>query len=173
MRHPLLLDMAIHTFDAARLFMGRDATAVTCRAWNPPGSWYAHGSSAVATFEMDGGAVYTYRGSWCAEGLPTAWDADWRAIGTRGTARWDGASRPAAEVVDGDAGFLRPTRPLEPPAPDPAAPRGHEGVIREFVAAVLEGRAPETDGRDNIRSLAMALAAVESAERGGRVEVRV
>jgi predicted dehydrogenase len=69
MKHVLLLDMAIHTFDAARFISGADPVAVYCHEWNPAGSWYAHGASAVATFEMSNGIVYTYRGSWCAEGL--------------------------------------------------------------------------------------------------------
>ena len=36
MRHVLLLDMAIHTFDAARLLSGADPVAVYCQEWNPP-----------------------------------------------------------------------------------------------------------------------------------------
>ena len=55
MEHVLLLDMAIHTFDAARLISGADATAVYCHEWNPAGSWYDHDASAVAIFEMTEG----------------------------------------------------------------------------------------------------------------------
>src|SRR5690242_15659385 len=38
MRHVLLLDMAIHTFDAARLLTGADPVSVYCKEWNPVGS---------------------------------------------------------------------------------------------------------------------------------------
>ena len=48
---------------------------------------------------------------------------------------------------------------------------GHLGVISDFVAAVREGTEPETVGHDNIRSLAMALGAIESAEAGRRIEI--
>ena len=48
---------------------------------------------------------------------------------------------------------------------------GHAGVIRDFLDSLEEGRAPQTDCRDNIKSLAMVLAAIESAETGRRVEV--
>src|SRR6266581_2652143 len=61
MRHVLLLDMAIHTFDAARLLTGADPVSVYCKEWNPVGSWYDHDASAVAFFEMTNGIVYTYR----------------------------------------------------------------------------------------------------------------
>ena len=43
---------------------------------------------AVAVFQMGGGIVYTYRGSWCSEGLHTSWECEWRIIGTRGSVTW-------------------------------------------------------------------------------------
>ena len=67
--------MAIHTFDMARFISGADPVAVYCKEWNPSGSWYDHDASAIAIFEMTGGIVYTYRGSWCAEGLNTTWES--------------------------------------------------------------------------------------------------
>src|SRR5439155_24342046 len=101
MRSPLLLDMAIHTFDAARYLTGADAVAVYCEEFNPPWSWWAGNAAATAIFEMTGGLRFTYRGSWCAEGQPTSWDSEWRAVGPHGTATWDGAGDPMAEVVAG------------------------------------------------------------------------
>jgi len=82
MAHVLLLDMAIHTFDAARFIIETAPLAVYCRETNPEGSWYAHGAAAEALFDFDGGIGFSYRGSWCAEGANTAWEASWRIIGT-------------------------------------------------------------------------------------------
>ncbi len=48
MDNVLLLDMAIHTFDAARFVSGRQPLSVYCVETNPSGSWYAHGASANA-----------------------------------------------------------------------------------------------------------------------------
>ena len=70
----LLLDMAIHTFDALRCMTGLAASGVYCREWNPPHSWYRDGSSAAAIFDLETGAIFIYRGSWCAQGLPTSWE---------------------------------------------------------------------------------------------------
>ncbi len=56
MRHVLLLDMAIHTFDSARFLVGGTPSGVYCREWDPAGSWYLQGSSAVAVFDMQDGA---------------------------------------------------------------------------------------------------------------------
>ncbi|MBN1402720.1 MAG: Gfo/Idh/MocA family oxidoreductase [Anaerolineae bacterium] len=174
MAHVLLLDMAIHTFDQARLISGADPMSVYCHEWNPPGSWYDHDATAVAVFEMSGGLIYTYRGSWCAEGLNTTWEADWRAIGVEGSATWDGAEGFVAETVQARGGFRSELAPLEVPAHDPG-PKvgGHAGVIREFVRCVQHGGVPETAAADNIHSLAMVFGAIESAERGERVRIKV
>ena len=172
MAHVLLLDMAIHTFDAARFLTGADPVAVYCKEWNPAGSWYAHGASAVAVFEMTGDIVYTYRGSWCAEGLNTSWDSAWRALCDGGSATWDGESAPDAAMVVGRGGFISETAPCEPPTLAPGDKvDGHASIIREFVRCVESGATPETVCTDNIKSLAMVFAAIKSAETGARVAV--
>lgn len=172
MAHVLLLDMAIHTFDAARLIAGADPLAVYCHEWNPAGSWYAQDASAVAIFEMSEGVVFTYRGSWCAEGLHTTWESDWRIVGAEGSVRWDGADGFQAEVVVERGGFFSTVRSVElPPPPDDARNGGHAGAIREFVDCVRTGATPETIAADNIKSLAMVFGAIESAESKTRVEL--
>ncbi len=171
MDHVLLLDMAIHTFDAARYLINRKPFSVYCRETNPKGSWYAHGAAADALFDFEDGVAMTYRGSWCAEGANTAWEATWRIIGTRGTLLWDGNEGFEAHVVAGDEGFFRPLEAVEvPPLAEPLI-QGHGGVIADFVQAVLSGDTPLTVGSDNIQSLAMVAAAIESAKAGEKRRV--
>lgn len=166
MEHVLLLDMAIHTFDAARFLINDLPTGVYCRETNPKGSWYAHGASADALFDFVGGVTLTYRGSWCAEGANTAWESTWRIIGTKGTLLWDGNEGFSAHAVAGDEGFFRPLVPVDVPAlPEPVI-EGHAGVIADFIRAVASGSQPMTVGTDNIHSLAMVFAAIASAESG-------
>lgn len=170
MDNVLLLDMAIHTLDAARYMAGVAPKAVYCLETNPSGSWYAHGAAANAIFEFDHGVVFNYRGSWCAEGANTSWESAWRIIGTKGTLLWDGEESFEARVVSGDSGFFRELTPLDVPEPaDIAQTHGHASVIADFLDAIAEGRAPETVGTDNINSLAMVFAAIESAKIGQRV----
>jgi predicted dehydrogenase len=179
MQHVLLLDMAIHTFDAARLISGADPVAVYCKEWNPASSWYDHDASAVAVFEMSDGIVYTYRGSWCAEGLNTTWECDWRAIGTRGSVSWDGADAFQAQVVSQAGGFRSEYEalavpPLGPGDRGPAfAVGGHAGLIADFVDCVRTGRIPETAASDNIKSLAMVLSAIDSAAQGREIQIAI
>ena len=170
----LLLDMAIHGLDAMRCMTGLGASAVYCQEWNPPHSWYRQGSSAAAIFELETGAVFVYRGSWCAAGLGTSWECAWRFVGAKGALTWDGADQIRVEVVDGGArdGLFDAVKPIEAP-PLTAEDRvgGHFGVLSDFVAAVRSGREPETVGHDNIRSLAMVFGAIRSAEVGRRVDI--
>ncbi len=176
MDHVLLLDMAIHTFDEARFLLGARPSRVSCHEWNPPGSWYTHGASAIVTAEMSDGSVFNYRGSWCAEGHMTSWEAEWRAIGTWGSALWDGHSQVDAERVTdpepangGD--LVREAVGVRIPERESMRFTGHAGCIEEFVRTVRSGETPMTVSSDNYYSLAMSLCAVESAEQQRPVEV--
>jgi len=174
MEHVLLVDMAIHAFDAARAMTGLEATRVYCREWEPPNSWYRQGASAAAIFDMSGGAVFTYRGSWCADGAPTSWEGSWRIVGERGSLLWDGFDAIRAEAVEGGVhdGRFAPTKSADVP-PLEAGDRvgGHLGVMQDFIAAVGGGLPPETAGADNLKSLAMVFGAIRSAEIGRPVEI--
>ncbi len=172
MKHVLLLDMAIHTFDAARLITAADPRSVYCYEWNPPGSWYDHDASAVAVFNLSRDIVYTYRGSWCAEGLNTTWESDWRIIGEQGSVTWNGSDGFKAQVVAERGGFFSKWTDVELlPYNVPDMAHGHAGVIEAFVQAIHCGSVPETAAADNVKSLAMVLGAIQSAETGRLVTI--
>jgi len=174
MQNVLLLDMSIHTLDAARFMVGTDPVAVYAQESNPVGSWFTHGACANAIFEFSGDVIFTYRGSWVAEGAPTSWESTWRIIGTNGSLLWDGADKFEARIIADNSGFLRPLRDVAvPPAPRPSQTHGHASVIAAFLKAVETGHAPETAGNDNIKSLAMVLAAIESGRTQQRVKITV
>lgn len=172
MENVLLLDMAIHTLDAARFMAGTAPKAVYCLEVNPPGSWYSHGAAANAIFEFEDDIVFNYRGSWSAEGANTSWEAYWRIVGTKGTLLWDGYDKFEAHQVAGTEGFFRDLQPLNiPEMPDDSKTEGHASVIADFLDAIEAGSAPETVGSDNIKSLAMVFGAIESARLKQRVQI--
>jgi predicted dehydrogenase len=171
MKHVLLLDMAIHSFDAARLLTGADPVTVYCQEWNPPGSWYEYDASAIALFEMSNGLIYTYRGSWCAEGLPTSWECDWRFIGQKGSATWNGTEAFQSQVVKTTGGFISTYEDVSMPPYDANNIGGHAGIIQEFFSCIAQGMQPETNAADNFKSLAMVFGAIESAETGQKVNI--
>ena len=172
MDSPLLLDMAIHTFDQARFITGADAVSVYCHEFNPAGSWYKGNAAAVCIFEMSDGSVFCYRGSWCAEGAPTSWESAWRVNGSKGTAIWDGTHVPYAEIVDEEkeAGFLNQYKRVNPSMTWQGR-EGHEGCLDEMFDALIQGRKAETDCSDNINSMAMVFGALESAKTGRKINL--
>ena len=172
MMHPLLLDMGIHTFDAARFLTGADALTVYCTEFNPTWSWYRGDACAIALFELTNGAIFTYRGSRCTDGCHTTWDAEWRAVGPHGTALWDGHGAPVAEIVAEPTEPIRRFTRLEG-TPDRTMIGGIAGTLRAFLHALEAGTTPPCECHDNIKSLAMVHAAIESAETGRRVTIRV
>lgn len=168
MAHPLLLDMAIHHFDLARFFSGADPLAVYAKGFNPQGSWYQGDAAASCIFEMTDGLIFSYQGSWCAEGQPTSWNGDWRFIGERGSILYERDAPPEACIVAGHEGFQRPLEDLELPAVTLDYPQQH-GALREMLAFLRGGARPATEAKDNLKSLAMVFGAVESARTGERV----
>ena len=207
MPSPLILDMAIHHFDLARMLTGADATSVYAKEFTPAGSWYKGDAAASCIFEMSRIAgvppargtstdqeheqdaratqgrdalatsgqaypvIFTYRGSWCSEGCHTSWNGNWRLVGTRGTLLYENDKDPAGQAVAGEEGFHRPLKDITPPCPPLEFPTMH-GALREMLEFLRTGRRPQTECHDNIKSLAMVLAAVASARQGRRVPVR-
>lgn len=162
MAHPLLIDMAIHQFDLARLLTGADPIAVYCDSYNPSWSWFHGDAAANAIFEFAGGARFSFSGSWCAPGLETSWNGSWRVGGSGGTALWDGDNLPSAEDSDG--------RPLS--SPSGTLPESTAGSLAEFVQAVRTAdRHPSGEVHSNLLSLAMVQAATRSADQHRRVTV--
>lgn len=154
MDHPLLVDMSIHHFDAARFVTGQNAVSVTCTSWNPAWSWYRGHASATADFELESGAHFTYSGSRCTPGLTTSWNAAWRVQGERGAASWDG---------DGKVVIEAPTLSIDVDAHEEEV----AGALADFVTGIRANRTPQNEVRQNVHSLAMVEGAILSSLRGG------
>lgn len=166
MRHPLLVDMAIHPFDVVRYLLDADPVSVYCETFNPSWSWFRGDAATTAIFELERGIRYTYTGSWVSAGLETSWNGDWRVSGSRGTATWDGETAPAvgfgpSDLESANAGSTIVS--AEPGAEEIA------GALAEFIHAIRTGIVPSGDVHSNVLSLAMVEAAVLSADTGRKV----
>lgn len=161
--HPLLTDMAIHHFDLLRAVTGQEVMTAYARSWRVPDSPYRHEPAAIATFSLDDGTPVLYDGNWAPFGEETSWNGHWELLGEGGRLDWRGGSTdvPAETITLQAWGEPERVVPLEPVAdPDQA------GTLRAWIDAISTGVAPETDARDNIRSLAIVLGCVRSVERG-------
>jgi predicted dehydrogenase len=167
---PLLVDMSIHHFDLMRLILGRPARTVSCQAWNPSWSGFQGPPAAAASITFEGGLVVSYRGSWISSGAITPWAGEWRMQFERGEVLWTsrGDDSTLAEVVV----VQRNGKAAEPIDLRPMAHIDRWAVLSEFASAIRADREPLTSGRDNLDTLALTAAAVESARRGRQVPVR-
>ncbi|WP_157975634.1 Gfo/Idh/MocA family protein [Brachybacterium sp. YJGR34] len=168
-QHPLLRDMGIHAFDTARYITGTDPVAVTAHGANPAWSVYAGDATVTCTFEMTGGSLFVYNGTWNPRGLPTYWNSEWRIGAEHGSATWDGTGVPVLGTEDEDR-----TRDLQraiEQALDTPEPDQIDASIIEFVTSLREGRTPMCEVHENILSFAMVEAAVASIDRGSRVVI--
>jgi predicted dehydrogenase len=158
MDHPLLLDMAIHAFDTARMLIGTEPLSVHCEEFNPSWSWFDGAACATATFAFPGGVRFLYQGSFVSPGRETSWNGEWRLGGSLGSVEWDGDTPARLRVGDRS----EPCAPVE-------APEDLAGTLAVFVDALRTGQPPSGEIRDNIPSLAMVHAAIEAAVTGERV----
>jgi predicted dehydrogenase len=170
MASPLLVEMAVHTFDQARYLVGCRPAAVWCHEFSPAGSWLAGHAAAVCTFEFEDGSVFSFRGSWSAEGYETAWDASWRVTTTRLTVVWDGEGVPRCEGRVSGGPRPQDGEVIEIPVPIVDAGRdAHDQCLDEMFDALIAGGRPETDCRKNISTVAMLDGALRSAATGAKV----
>ena len=165
---PLLLDMAIHLFDGARAITGADPVSVYCESSNPPWSWYAGDAAADAIFTMTGGLRFTFTGNWAGDGFRTSWTGTWRATGERGSAIWEDEGAPRVSPARGERVEAVAPAALEP---RPGALPGAGVLARRVRRRAPHRPRPAGECHDNLRSLAMCHAAVESARTGRRVAV--
>lgn len=158
---PLLVDMSIHHFDLFRTVLGRDATKITCRTWDPDWSLFSGPSEGVALIEF-GDVTASYRGSWVSNGSPTPWAGEWRMDFAKGSVEWtsrgDGKNGWEADKVQIRTGD--DVRQVELPT---VQRTDRAGSLTEFARSIAEGRQPENSGRNNLGSLALTYGAVESA----------
>jgi predicted dehydrogenase len=169
MEHPLLLDMAVHHFDLIRFVCGLEPRSVAARTWNPPWSQFAGDACAACVFEMQTGARVLYDGCWHPRSQSTDWNCRWLVDCEGGVLTLDRDRVRIAEGTD-------PHRPLEPgdehEVPLVELADGDQAVLlRDFIAAVRDGRPAPTTAADNLRSLDMVFAAVEAAGSGREVAI--
>jgi predicted dehydrogenase len=161
MAYPLIKDMGIHHFDLLRYVLAKEPVRVTCRSWRPSWAWHAGDDAHVLLIEFENGLMVSHHANGCSVGKSSIWNGDLRIEGAKGSLTWEGGSVFYNSRIPGqDAKQEEVKRPM--------GAGGQDGLLAEFVSAIQEGREPECSGKDNLQSLAIVFAAVESAENGGK-----
>ncbi|WP_304944598.1 hypothetical protein, partial [Vallitalea guaymasensis] len=128
-------------------------------------------ASAVCIFEMTDNVVFSYNGSWCAKGNLTSWECDWRAMGSDGAARWDGKSAPWYEKPSDTQNMFPAEYERNIIDNDDNSEEGHAGCIKDMIDSLKNGIPSQTDCKDNIKSLAMVMAAIKSSKEQRKVYI--
>jgi predicted dehydrogenase len=159
---PLLVDMAIHHFDAMRFVLGQEPVSITCETWNPVWSPFTSDAAGTAVVKFDGGASVSWRGSWVSPGPTTNWAGEWRAECENGEIVW--TSRGDGGKTDQDRVTIRRSGEK---AVNVELPKlefyGRSGTLNAFAEAIASANEPGSSGRDNLASLDLAYSAVASA----------
>jgi predicted dehydrogenase len=171
--HVLMTEMGIHHFDLARFMTGAEPVTVYAREFNPSNSWFAGPAAGNCIFEMSDGSVFTYRGSWCAEGCETSWSGNWRFVGTEGTILWEQDREPYGQALKPGGDREGITWEVEPvPMEESAMPfSSQRQVLRDMLDFLRTGKTPRSECHDNIKSLAMMFAAIDSSKKGRWVPI--
>ena len=160
----LLEDMSIHHFDLLRFLTGREVVEVYAQGFRPAFSWFKGRPCAAAVLRMEGDLRVSYFGSWVAPGTQTTLNGRVAICGSRGAIEFDTDIGTATLVLD--RGRTRTTLPgggLDFP--------GLDRALAAFVGCLRSGERPETDVEDNVKSLAVDLAALQSSRTGRPVLV--
>jgi predicted dehydrogenase len=162
---PLLVDMSIHHFDLMRAVLGQEATQIICQTWNPTWSNFTENAAGAATITFEQGVVVSYRGNWVSTAPQTSWAGEWHVECAKGEIIWSSRDEPNPDYV-----LIRPLNKKAQQIKLPDVPlRDRHGSLNAFVQAVRTGQEPATSGRDNFNTLALMLAAVESATHNGQL----
>ena len=175
MPEPLIVDQTIHHFDFIRGIFGLEPTRVRALSYNPPWSWFHGRANALVDFQTSDGTFISYSGSWVSRGGPevnTTIDGSWDIQGEGGAIQWNHnyvrlVPTDFSDVVYRKGTLEREGQVLEVPLVE-LAQEERAGVLAEFVEAISQARKPEADARDNLKTLALVLKAVESASLDGK-----
>ncbi|HET7339097.1 MAG TPA: Gfo/Idh/MocA family oxidoreductase [Candidatus Dormibacteraeota bacterium] len=165
---PLLVDMSVHHFDLLRFLFGREPDRMSCVTAGVGRGGFDGPPMAFASIAF-GDVPVSYRGSWISSGPFTAWAGEWVMEFEQGQVTW--TSRGDEGAVNDRVAIRRrggQARSIKLPE---FSRVDRAGTLTEFAAAIRDEREPETSGRDNLGTMAMVGAAVESAPGGDWVRV--
>jgi predicted dehydrogenase len=168
MQYPLLLDMAIHHFDAIRYVLGKEPIGVQTLSWNPPWSRFAGDASAIVLFDYLKNLHVVYDASWhTINGDMTSNGCNWRIECERGVIICEKESVYTADRGD----YVSGSYGGEKKEVEQVRMPNEYGMylMEEFIHSIKEGKTPETSGEDNINTLKMVFGAIESTKKKERI----
>ena len=157
--HLILQDLAIHHFDLVRYLSGQECESLYVRDWPAPetGLEISAATDAVAVLNMSGPVTASYTASIRELLEPVGYICKAQIYGSDGQLQVDGA-RLVLQTRQGHAGGEEP-QVIEPEPPE-------VNTWAAFAQALQTRQPTWTHSGDNLHSLSMLFAAIESAQTG-------
>jgi len=163
MDHPLLIEGAVHHLDFLADFAGAPCDTIYARTWNPAWSSFAGDSQALVVMDFPNGVKATYEGAISNAKPLNGWGKEYvRAECEGGTVV---LNHRRIRILDKGA---------EPRGVPLLKQRKWTNVwlIQKFVRWLDGGEPMETNVDDNLQSVALVFAAIESSRTGQPVKVQ-
>lgn len=161
--HVVLYDFAIHWIDMVRLFYGgKTAISSFANVAPVPDQSLSSPMQANVLFSFDQGTANLYFNAHSTQDTHESITI----LGSEGALRATGGVCGANEIV-----LIKEEGIGYPKIEGSWFPDGFKGTMGELLCAIEEDREPENSGRDNLSSMAMAMAAIQSADSGQVVQV--
>jgi predicted dehydrogenase len=170
LEYPQLQDNNIHIFDQARYMVDGYPKSCYYHSFNPKGSQYKGDAAGAGIFEFGNGSVFSFRGCNSTEGCHTSWDHSWRVLCERGSILWDGRGDAYYEYEEQIGKHAYQSGVIKKPE---TVRDQHDGALEDLFDALDTGRAPGTDCKDNIHSIAMVFASLKSIKEKRRVDIEI
>ena len=161
MDNPMLLEMAIHHFDSIRFVLGTDPLSVSGDSWRPPWSLYKGDTWVTGMFQFPETIRVQYDGSLEAPGARDNWQGVWRVECEHGALHLGEHGQGYGLYRSRSPEFFELVEPFSTvPDPGSAIPR----MLQAFATNLREASRPQSDGRDNLKTLAMAFGLKRSSD---------
>ena len=161
----LINDMMVHHFDLMRYVLNQDPISVQAKTWNPSWGWHAGDACHSITFQFASGLVATHVANGAAVGSRTTYNGDWRIEGEKGSLDWKNDKISYSHLHRADEQVDAREIAQDTTMTD------NQAMLDEFFAAIRDNRAPECNAQDNLKSLAMVFAAIQSAKENREVQL--
>jgi predicted dehydrogenase len=163
--HPHLFELGIHSVDLIRHVLGADASRVVSSGLKPSGSHFAGNSFSSMLIELTNGVHVNWTGTVACRGNNTSPVAEWTIYGSLGV------------VCINDSGARLIIRPQDRTELDEQfdakadSASGRDLLIEQFVDALEAGTSVPHSGEDNLQTMGIVFAAVESERSQAWVDV--
>lgn len=163
--YPVLIENSTHHFDLLRFVTGKEALAISCFAFGSKGMDRNMDKnikpSVSAHIEMEDSLHVNFCASWAYSSFRTPWTGNWWIRGTEGGVQFNPEGITLSK--EGNETHI--------PIGDDRS-NSLSGVLDEFTDSLIQKRSPSVDIEDNVKTIGISMACIESSEKRRLVTIQ-